>query len=104
MSISNRRYGSRNLEKRLGELTVGEFLRTWRESESMSLKEFGKLVGMSVSNLCDVEKGRKGISPEKADKIARTIDVPPSLLIRLSIESSLRAAGLHYSVDVKPAA
>lgn len=104
MRTKNRRSGSRRLEKRLGRLTAGEFLRTWRESEAMSLKEFGKLVGMSVSNLCDVEKGRKGVSPEKADKIARAIDVPPSLLIRLSIEGSLRAAGLHYSVDVKPAA
>jgi hypothetical protein len=70
----------------------------------LSLKEFGKRVGMSVANLCDIEKGRKGVSPEKAEQIARAIGVPAALLIRSAIEESLRAAGLEYSVEVKPAA
>ena len=104
MSTRKRRYGIGNLEHRLGKLTIGEFLRSWRETEELSLKEFGKLLGMSTSNLCDIEKGRKGVSPEKANKIAEVLRVPPPLLIRLSIEGSLRAAGLNYEVEVKPAA
>jgi transcriptional regulator with XRE-family HTH domain len=99
-----KRYGMRNLEDRLGKLTMGEFLRTWRETEELTLKEFGKLLGISISNLCDIEKGRKGVSPEKADKIAKALDVPPPLLIRLSIEDSLRAAGLNYEIEVNPSA
>jgi transcriptional regulator with XRE-family HTH domain len=93
-----------DLEKRLGKLTVGEFLHTWRVSEETSLKDFGKLIGMSVANLCDIEKGRKGVSPEKAEQIAKALGVPEALLIRLSIEESLRAAGLKYRVEIKPAA
>jgi transcriptional regulator with XRE-family HTH domain len=92
------------LEKRLGKLTVGEFLHTWRVSEEMSLSDFGKLVVMSVANLCDIEKARKGVSPEKAEQIAKAIGVPRALLVRLSIEESLRAAGLKYTVEIKPAA
>jgi transcriptional regulator with XRE-family HTH domain len=91
-------------EKRLGTLRIGEFIHTWRTSEEMSLKDFGRRVGMSVANLCDIEKGRKGVSPEKAEQLAKAMGVPPALLIRLSIEESLRAAGLKYSVEVKPAA
>ena len=100
----NKAFGPRDLERRLGKLTVGEFLNTWRVSEEMSLVDFGKLVGMSVANLCDIEKGRKGVSPEKAEQIAKAIGVPHALLIRLSIEESLRAAGLKYTVEIKPAA
>lgn len=96
-------FGSKDLEKKLGALRIGEFVHTWRTSEEMSLKDFGKRVGMSVANLCDIEKGRKGVSPEKAEQIAKAIGVPPALLIRLAIEESLRAAGLKYSVEVKPA-
>jgi hypothetical protein len=59
---------------------------------------------MSVANLCDIEKGRKGVSPERAEQIAKAIGVPHALLIRLSIEDSLRAAGLKYRVEIKPAA
>jgi len=97
-------YGSSHLEKRLGKLTVGEFLRSWRMSEELSLKEFGKMARLSVANLCDIEKGRKGVSPEKAEQIARLIGVPPALLVRLSIEEQLSAAGLKYVVELKPAA
>jgi len=61
----HRAFGSKDLARRLGKLTVGEFLHTWRISEEMSLADFGKLVGMSVANLCDIEKGRKGVSPER---------------------------------------
>ena len=100
----SRSFGSKDLERRLGALTIGEFLHTSRTSEEASLKDFGKLVGMSVANVCDIEKGRKGVSPEKAEQIAKAIGVPPALLVRLSIEESLRAAGLKYSVEVKPAA
>jgi len=56
---------------------------------------------MSVANLCDIEKGRKGVSPEKAEQIAKAIGVPAGLLIRLSIEENLRAAGLKYTVEIK---
>ncbi len=101
---SKSNYGLKDLEKRLGKLTVGEFLRTWRTTEEMSLKDFGKLVGLSVANLCDIEKSRKGVSPEKAEQIAKAIGVPPALLITLSIEAQLQAAGLNYKVEVKPAA
>ena len=100
----HRAFGPKDLEMRLGKLTVGEFLHTWRISEEMSLAGFGKLVGMSVANLCDIEKGRKGVSPENAEQIAKAIGVPAGLLIRLSIEENLRAAGLKYTVEIKPAA
>lgn len=104
MTTERRKFGSKDLEKRLGKLTVGEFLHTWRTSEELSLAEFGKKVGLSVANLCDIEKGRKGVSPVKAEHIAEALGVPPALLIRLSIEESLRAAGLRYTVEIKPAA
>lgn len=105
MSTDKRKmFGLKDLEKKLGKLTVGEFLHTWRTSEEMSLKEFGRRVGLSISNLCDIEKGRKGVSPEKAEQIAKAIGVPPALLVRLSIEETLQAAGLKYRVEIKPAA
>jgi transcriptional regulator with XRE-family HTH domain len=92
------------LASSLGKLTVGEFLNTWRTTEEMTLKEFSKLTGLSVQNLCDIEKGRKRVSPEKAEQIAKVLGVPPALLVRLSIEESLRAAGLRYKVEINPAA
>ena len=104
MTIDRRKFGLADLERRLGKLTVGEFLHAWRTSEEMSLKDFGKLIGLSVGNLCDIEKGRKGVSPEKAQRIAKALGLPPALLIRLSIEESLLSVGLKYRVEITPAA
>jgi len=100
---STRRIGSTDLAKRLGKLTVGEVLHTFRATEALSLKEFGKRIGLSVANLCDIEKGRKGVSPKKAEQIAKALGLPPALLVRLSLEDSLQAARLRYKVEVKPA-
>ena len=75
-------FGPKDLERRLGKLTVGEFLHTWRVSEEMSLADFGKLVGMSVANLCDIEKGRKGVSPENAEQIAKAVGASTSTVYR----------------------
>lgn len=70
--MSTRRSTARglpDLDRRLGKLTVGEFLRTWRMSEEMSLKEFGNLVGMSIANLCDVEKAAKVSAPKRPNRL-----------------------------------
>lgn len=101
---AKKNFGLKDLEKRLGKLTVGEFLHTWRTTEELSLKDFGKQIGLSIANLCDIEKGRKGVSPEKAQAIAKAIGVPPAYLVSLSIEEQLSAAGLKYTVELKPAA
>jgi transcriptional regulator with XRE-family HTH domain len=97
-------YGLKDLEKRLGKLTIGDFLRSWRLCEELSQKEFAKKLKISPANLCDIEKGRKGISPERADEIARILEYPRTTLIRLALEEQLQAAGLNYSVEIKPAA
>ena len=102
--MSIKKYGSKDLEKRLGRATIAEFIHTWRTSEEMTLKEFGKKIGMSVANLCDIEKGRKGVSPEKAHQIGLAIGVPPALLVKMAVEEQLSAAGLSYTVELEPAA
>src|ERR1700730_489855 len=101
--MSIKKYGSKDLEKRLGKATIAEFIHTWRTSEEMTLKEFGKKIGMSVANLCDIEKGRKGVSPEKAHQIGLVIGVPPALLVKMAVEEQLSAAGLSYTVELEPA-
>jgi len=104
MSIKNKsQHGLKDLEKRLGKMTIGSFLRSWRLSEELSQKEFAKKLGLSPANVCDIEKGRKGVSPERAAEIAKILGYSPTVLVRLAIEEQLLAAGLKYDVELKPA-
>jgi transcriptional regulator with XRE-family HTH domain len=103
MSTRSKRFGTKDLQDRLGKLTLGEFLRSWRMTEDLSQRQFAKKLKMSAANLCDVEKGRKGMSPLKAQEIAKILGYSPTVLVRLAIEDQLDAAGLSYSVEVKHA-
>lgn len=93
----------KTLEKRLGKMTVGGFLRSWRLTEELSQKAFAKKIKMSAANLCDIERGRKGVSPEKASQIAKILGYSPAVLIKLAIEEQLNEVGLHYEIEIKPA-
>ena len=97
-------YGTRDLERRLGERTVAEFMRSWRLVHEVTQAEFARKLGISRANLCDIEMGRKGISPQRAADIAKRIGYSENVLIEMAIEEQLAAAGLKFSVVVKPAA
>lgn len=101
MSIK-KSYGLKNLNKTLGSMTIGSFLRSWRESEEHTQQEFASMLNMSSANLCDIEKGRKGVSPKRAAEIAEIIGYSPTILIELALKEQLKDAGLPYEVSVTP--
>jgi DNA-binding transcriptional regulator YiaG len=47
-------------------LTVGRALAAIRLETKTPPQEFAQILGISPSHLCNLEKGRKGISPERA--------------------------------------
>jgi antitoxin HigA-1 len=86
-----------------GPLTLGRAIESIRKSEELSQDECARKLGVSKSHLCDVEKGRKSVSPERAAKWARALGYPESVLVRLAIQGELDAAGLKYKVEIEAA-
>ena len=86
-----------------GPLTLGRAIISIRKSEELSQDECAKKLGVSKSHLCDVEKGRKTVSSERAAKWARILGYPESVLVRLALQGELDAAGLKYRVDIEAA-
>lgn len=86
-----------------GPLSLGKALEAVRKSEELSQDECAKKLGISKSHLCDVEKGRKTVSPERAAKWARVLGYPESVFVRLAIQDELDAAGLRYKVEIEAA-
>jgi transcriptional regulator with XRE-family HTH domain len=84
-----------------GPLTLGRAVESIRKSEELSQQGCAKKLGVSKSHLCDVEKGRKIVSPERAAKWARILGYPESVFIRLAIQAELDAAGLKYKVEIE---
>jgi transcriptional regulator with XRE-family HTH domain len=95
--------GLKSLEAKYGPMTVGLFLMAFREADGLSQSSFAKRLKISRANLCDIEKERKLVSPERAAKFAHILKVPEMALIKLALQDILRSAHLRYKVELKGA-
>ncbi len=84
-------------------LTLGGLLESIRLGEEMSQAAFARKLGVSPSHLCDIEKGRKVVSPERAARFARILGRSPEQFVRLSLQELVDEAGLKMKVNVAAA-
>lgn len=93
------------LEKIAGaKLTLGKFLWSIRMSDELTQVEFAKILGMSKQQLCDIEHGRKVVSPKLAAEYADILGYSQKQFVRLALQDQLDRAGLPYDVEIKEAA
>lgn len=85
-----------------GPLTFGELISSIRKGEELSQVVFASdYLGISKSHLCDIEKGRKSISPAKAAEYAKALGYSPELFVKLALQDELTRAGLRLKVEIK---
>ena len=84
-------------------LSLGGLLESIRLGEEMSQAVFAKKLGISASHLCDIEKGRKVVSPERAARFAKILGRSQEQFVRLSLQELVDEAGLKMKVDVEAA-
>lgn len=109
MSISQRKTSKSDksiafLEKLIQEkLTISNLVWAIREGEEMSQKEFAKRLWISAQYLCDVEHGRRIVSPKLAAGWAKKLGYSPEQFVELAIQDELEKSSLHFDVQVKAA-
>src|SRR5437867_3770665 len=81
-------------------LTLGGLLESMRLGKDLSQISFAKKLGVSPSHLCDIEKGRKVVSPERAARFAKILGRSPEQFVRLSLQELVDEAGLKMKVEV----
>ena len=74
-------------------LILGLKLRRLRQARSLSLAELGKLTGLSVSYLNEIEKGRKYPKAEKIAALAKALDTTFDKLVSLKLDKHLAPVG-----------
>ena len=83
-----------------GPLTFARLMESMRLCEEMSQADFAKLLGISKSHLCDIEKGRKSVSPKRAASFARTLGYPEDQFVKFAMDAMLEQDGLKYKVEL----
>lgn len=91
------------LEGLAGPLTFGGMISSLRLSEELSLAAFAAKLGVSRAYLCDIERGRRNVSPERAAAWAKTLGYSDAQFVRLALQAQLDDAGLDLRVDVSAA-
>lgn len=78
------------LEEMLGyKPTFGTMLRSIRKCEDMSLSSFAKLLKITPQKLCDIEKGRRLVSPKTAVEFAKILEDSPEYFVIKCLQDEL---------------
>lgn len=92
------------LEKISGrKLTLGNLIWSIRMCDEMNQVDFAKKLGVSRQYLCDLEHGRKSVSPKKAKKFAKKLGHSEKQFIALAVQDALERDGIHLKVILKAA-
>jgi transcriptional regulator with XRE-family HTH domain len=84
-------------------LALGGLIESIRLGEEMSQTAFARKLGISASHLCDIEKGRKVVGPERAARFANILGRSPEQFVRLSFQELIDEAGLKMRVNIDAA-
>ena len=87
-----------------GNLTLASLLAAIRQGEEMSQVEFAELLKISRQYLCDIEHGRRSISPKAAAAFAKKLGYSPQQFVRLCLQDLVNRDGLKLKIDVQDAA
>jgi addiction module HigA family antidote len=82
-------------------LTLNGLLESLRLCDEMSQVAFAKQLEISPSHLCDIEKGRKPVSPERAVRFAKILGHSPEQFLRLALQFQVDQAKLKYKVRLE---
>jgi transcriptional regulator with XRE-family HTH domain len=69
----------------------------------LRIPAFANKLGVSKAHLCDIEKGRRNVSVERAVKWAKLLRHSERQFVKLAFQGELDAKGIRLTVDVKAA-
>lgn len=86
-----------------GPLTLGGLIHSIRTGEELSLADFSKRLKITLSHLCDIEKGRKTVSPERAARFAKILGRSPKQFVQLALQELLDKQDIPMVVIIEAA-
>ena len=86
------------LEKELGPVTFGMFLRVARNSLGFSQVEMARKLGLARGTVCDIEKGRQLVSTSLAVKVARKAGLSEELAVKACLQDQVNKVKLKRRV------
>jgi transcriptional regulator with XRE-family HTH domain len=86
-----------------GPITFGQLVEAHRSCDEISQAELARRMGISRAQLCDIEKGRRTVSAERAAQFAKVLGYSVPAFVERALEDQLRKSGLKMRVKLEAA-
>lgn len=83
-------------------LTIGKLLWAIRKGDEETQVDFAIKLNISRQHLCDIEHGRKSVSPRLAAKYAEILGYSKEQFIRLALQDLVDREGLNVQIEITP--
>ena len=88
------------LRKITGHISFGEMIQAYRRSREYSQIELADLLEISKQDLCNIEKGRKLVSVERAISFAHSLKLPIKTFAKYALQDQLHKAGIKGEIEI----
>ena len=86
-----------------GSPTFGHLIQCHRECDEISQADLARKMNISRAHLCQIEKGQKLVTAQRAARFARILGYSEVLFIEMAFQDQLRKAGLNFRVNLEAA-
>jgi len=92
------------ISKIAGHISFADVIKSTRLTLELTQVEMANKLGISKQDLCNIEKGRKFVSVERAIKFASIIGQSQRVFAKYVIQDQIVKAGLNVSIEIKEVA
>ncbi len=100
----NKTLAKEAIRKVTGHISFGDMLCSHRINQDISQVQMADNLGISKQMLCNIEKGRKLVSVERAALFAKKLKMPPKVFAKYALQDQLIRAGLKGEVSINDVA
>ena len=100
MTISKKHNARSELKKIIGIIGFGEMIKALRNSLEYSQIEMAEILNISKQELCNIEKGRKFLSVDRAVGFAQMLGMPKLTFAKYALQDQINNSKSKISGEV----
>lgn len=104
MSTKNNMKAKSEIRKVTGHISFGEMIHSYRIAQELTQVDMAELLNISKQELCNIEKGRKLVSVERAVSFAKSLKFSTKAFAKYALQDQLTKAGLKGEVIIQEVA
>lgn len=104
MTIKSKIKAKKAIRKITGPISFGEMLYSFRLPNEHSQVAMAELLSISKQDLCNIEKGRKLVSVERAKAFAEALGMSSKTFAKYALQDQLNSAGIEGQVEINEVA